>query len=107
MERRAVWESLRHHWPEYAIEALGIAAFVLVAGGVACALEYAGSPLRRALPNDDLRRALFAVSAGLMTVALVYSPWGQRSGAHFNPAVTLTFWRLGKVSHWDHGYYVA
>src|SRR5207247_1949376 len=30
----------------------------------------------------------------------------KRSGAHFNPAVTLTFWRLGKVKNWDAFFYV-
>jgi aquaporin Z len=38
-------------------------------------------------------------------IALVYSPWGQRSGAHFNPALTLTFLRLGKVEAGDAGCY--
>ncbi len=34
---------------------------------------------------------------GGTAIAIVFSPFGKRSGAHFNPAVTLTFWRLGKV----------
>jgi aquaporin Z len=38
-------------------------------------------------------------------ISLVYSPWGQRSGAHFNPALTLTFLRLGKVASVDAGFY--
>ena len=43
----------------------------------------------------------------LTAVAIIYSPWGRRSGAHFNPAVTLTFWRLGKVAGWDAAFYIA
>lgn len=43
---------------------------------------------------------------GLTAVALVYSPWGKRSGAHMNPAVTFTFWRLGKIAPWDAFFYV-
>ena len=31
-------------------------------------------------------------------MALNYSAWGKRSGAHYNPAVTLTFARLGKIA---------
>jgi aquaporin Z len=31
---------------------------------------------------------------------------GKRSGAHFNPAVTLTYWHLGKVPGWDALFYV-
>ena len=40
-------------------------------------------------------------------MAIVYSRWGQRSGAHLNPALTLTYWRLGKVKPWDAAFYVA
>ena len=43
---------------------------------------------------------------GLTAIGLIYSPWGQQSGAHLNPAVTLTFWRLGKVATWDALFYV-
>jgi MIP family channel proteins len=37
----------------------------------------------------------------------VYSPLGQRSGGHINPAVTLGFWRLGQVSTRDAAAYVV
>jgi aquaporin Z len=44
---------------------------------------------------------------GLTTIAIVYSPWGKRSGAHINPAVTLTFLRLGKTKAWDALFYIC
>ena len=48
------------------------------------------------------------LAMGLTAVAIIYSPWGQRSGAHMNPAFTLTFFRLGKVARHDFlGYVVA
>jgi aquaporin Z len=34
---------------------------------------------------------------GLTATGLVYSPFGRRSGAHINPAFTLTFLRLGRI----------
>jgi aquaporin Z len=42
---------------------------------------------------------------GLTAIAIIFSPLGKRSGAHFNPAVTLTFLRLGKVEPWDAAFY--
>jgi aquaporin Z len=41
------------------------------------------------------------IAMGATAVALIYSPWGRRSGAHMNPAVTITFWRLGKIAGAD------
>ena len=35
---------------------------------------------------------------GATAIPLIYSPWGKQSGAHMNPAITLTFTRLGKVA---------
>jgi aquaporin Z len=44
---------------------------------------------------------------GLTFLGIVYSPWGKQSGAHLNPAVTLTFMRLGKVKPWDALFYTV
>jgi aquaporin Z len=40
-------------------------------------------------------------------VAIITSPWGKQSGGHFNPALTFTFYRLGKVEPLDTVFYVA
>jgi aquaporin Z len=69
-------------------------------------LEYPGSPVHQALPNPTLRRVLIGMAMGLTAISIIYSPLGQRSGAHFNPSVTLTFLRLGKVERWDAVFYV-
>jgi aquaporin Z len=44
---------------------------------------------------------------GVTAIGLVYSPWGLRSGAHLNPAFTVTQWRLGRVRSSDALAYVA
>lgn len=101
-------KTLRDHWPEYAIEAWALGMFMVSAAFFAVALEYPASPLHRAIASPDARRCLAGLAMGLTAIALIYSPWGQRSGAHMNPAVTLTFLRLGKVRRNDAaGYIVA
>jgi aquaporin Z len=89
--------TLRDHWPEYLMEAALLGCFMLSACLVTAALQHPASPLRQALPSELLRRALAGLAMGLTAIALIYSPWGKRSGAHMNPSVTLAFWRLGKV----------
>ena len=43
---------------------------------------------------------------GLTAVLIIHSPIGKRSGAHFNPAITLTYLRLGRIAAWDAVFYV-
>ena len=104
--RASAGESLRHHWPEYLIEAWALGTFMVSAGVATVLFEYPGSWLRQAIADADLRRALIGVAMGLTAVALIYSPWGQRSGAHMNPAVTITFLRLRKIAPWDAGFFM-
>jgi aquaporin Z len=89
------------HWPEYLIEAGAIATFMISAAVFAAILYHPSSPASTAIHNDVLRRGLMGLAMGLTAVLIIYSPWGQRSGAHMNPAVTLTFFRLGKVARPD------
>jgi aquaporin Z len=93
--------TVRAHWPEYLIEGWALGTFMVSAGLVTTALEAPASPLRAVVTDPDLRRLLVGLAMGLTAIALIYSPWGRRSGAHMNPAVTLTFWRLGKVGGAD------
>jgi len=98
--------ALREHWPEYLIEAWGLGTFMVSAGICATLLEYPGSPVHRAIADPDLRRWLMGTAMGLTAIAIIYSPWGKRSGAHINPAVTLGFLRLGKIKRIDAGFYI-
>jgi aquaporin Z len=100
-------QTTRVHWPEALMEALGLGLFMVSAGVFGTLLEFPGSPVHQALPSAFGRRALMGVAMGLTAIGLVYSPWGRRSGAHINPAFTLTFLRLGRVRARDAGAYVV
>ena len=69
---------------------------MISAGVFTLLLESPASPLHAAIPDAFLRRLLTGAAMGLTAIALIYSPWGRRSGAHMNPAVTLSFLRLRK-----------
>jgi aquaporin Z len=99
--------ALQRHWPEYLIEAWALGTFMVSAALFTALLEYPGSPIHQLIPNGHVRRVLIGVAMGLTAIALIYSPWGQQSGAHMNPATTLTFLRLGKVTPWDAAFYIA
>ena len=99
--------ALRRHWPEYLIEGWALGTFMVSAGLVATLLGSPVSPLHRALPDPLWRNAVGGIAMGLTAIALIHSPWGKRSGAHMNPAVTLTFLRLGKTQPWDALFFVT
>jgi aquaporin Z len=80
---------------------------MISAGAFALLLFHPASPVAAALPSEWTRRLRMGLAMGGTAVALIYSPWGQRSGAHYNPAVTLTFLRLGKVTPRDAAFYMA
>jgi aquaporin Z len=99
-------EAFGKHWPEYLMEAWGLGMFMVSAGIFTCLLESPASPLLPAIPDPDIRRALIGLAMGLTAISIIYSPWGQRSGAHLNPSVTLAFLRLGKVKPVDAMFYI-
>jgi aquaporin Z len=98
--------SLHTHWPEYLMEGAELGTFMLLAGMFATLLYADASPVPELLPHPLLRRGLMGLIVGVCAIAIIYSPWGKRSGAHFNPAVTLAFYRLGKLTPWDACFYV-
>jgi len=102
-----VAESLRLHWPEYLMEAGESGLYLFSACAVATLLWHPASPIQRYLASDAVRRSFMGMAMGATIIAIVVSPWGKQSGAHFNPAVTFTFYRLGKVASRDAVFYCA
>lgn len=100
-------EALRQHYPEYLMEGAALGLFMVSACCFGVLLWHPEAPGALLVPDGIGRRALMGAAMGLTAMALIYSPWGTRSGAHMNPAVTFTFWRLGKVKAWDAVFYAA
>lgn len=98
-------ERITTHLPEYAIEAWCLGTFMLSACSFGVLLFHPASP--GAGLNVWVRDTLMGIAMGMTAVAIIRSPWGKRSGAHFNPAVTLTFFRLGKIAGLDAFFYIA
>ena len=97
-------EALKNHWPEYLMEAWGLGTFMVSACAFGVILAHPESPVF--VTNEVLRGVLGGIAMGATAIAIFLSPWGSRSGAHINPSVTLTFWRLGKIKPADALFYV-
>jgi len=99
--------TITDHWREYASEAVCLALFMVSAAVVTTLLRHPLSPLAAWNAAPLVRRIPMGIAMGLTLMAIVYSPIGMRSGAHMNPALTLTFYRLGTIRAADAAGYVV
>jgi aquaporin Z len=97
---------LSEHWPEYLIEGWALGCLMISVGSSVTIFQSPKSYIATLVPNAALRTVFLAFTVGLTITLLIQSPWGKRSGAHMNPAITLTFLRLGKIHRWDALFYV-
>lgn len=81
--------------------------FMLAAGASTTVFEYPHWPVSQAVGSDLVRRAAIGTVMTAVTAAIVYSTWGQTTGAHINPAVTWSFYRLGRISLWNAVFYTV
>src|SRR5882724_6463733 len=98
-------DALGRHWPEYLMEAAELGLFMISACVFTVLLYHPTSSVAQNIHNESLRRMLMGAAMGSTAIAIIFSPLGKRSGAHFNPSVTLTFLRLGKIDPWDAAFY--
>jgi aquaporin Z len=87
------------------MEAVCLGFFMISACGFTVLLFHPSSAISQRIESEILRRALMGLAMGSTAIAIIFSPLGKRSGAHINPAVTLTYLRLGKVKPCDAAFY--
>jgi aquaporin Z len=90
---------LKKNWQTYLMELLGLAGFVLGAGLLTIFLEHPDLPVMKSKLQHYalLRRIPLGIIMGAY-IAIVILLSGKKSGAHINPSVTWTFYRLGKIN---------
>ena len=103
---RPLRAAFRHHWRLYVDEGVELAIFMISACFFTVWLFDPALPILHLLPSSALRRLIMGMSMGATAILIIRSSMGKRSGAHFNPAITLTYFRLGKIGKWDAGFYV-
>ncbi|MGC8553105.1 MAG: MIP/aquaporin family protein [Phycisphaerae bacterium] len=94
-------QAIRTHWPLYLIEGFLLACFMISASAATIVFMGAHSPVAHAITSPWLRRIGIGIAMGGTAVLLIYCPWGKRSGAHMNPAFTLSFLWLKRLAPAD------
>ena len=95
------------HWREYLMEVLQLGVLMLcicLAGALTYGVE---SPLRRFPLPLIARSFLMGVLVATGTYFIIRSPYGRRTGAHLNPAITVSYFWLGRIHRWDAAVYVV
>ena len=90
----------------YLSEALGLGVFMFSAGFFCILIDHPDFYVREIIPSDSIRRFLIGLSMGLTALFIIHSPFGKKSGAHINPAFTLTLMRLKRLSAKDSFFYI-
>src|SRR5258708_28128287 len=100
-------DALRTHWRESLMEATELAIFMLCVCAAGTLLYKRNSPLDRVGASQVTRSILMGVAISSATYGIIRSPFGRRSGAHFNPALTLAYFAIGRIHRWDALAYIA
>ena len=101
-------KGVKNNGQAYLIEAAGLAGFVIVAGLTVIFLEHPSLPVMHGVLSQHLatRRIILALVMGVY-IAAVTAWFGQSTGAQFNPAVTVSFLCLGKMTLANSAGYIA
>jgi aquaporin Z len=98
-------KTFQQNWKLYCSEALGLAIFMVSACFFGAMLE-GDTALHKALPNGFTRLVMTGILMGSTALFIFYSPFTAPSGSHINPAVTIAFFRLKKITKLDAFFYI-
>jgi aquaporin Z len=99
--------ALQKNWRIYLIEAWALGMFMVSACLFVIIIEHPDLPVRNMIESALVRRLIMGLAIGITAVLLIYSGWGKRSGAHMNPAVTITFLNLNRICREDAFWYIV
>lgn len=88
------------------MEALGLGLFMVSIGIFGTYLLSPHSTLTHIIPNERVRIFVLSIFMAATAFFITTSPITSPSGAHINPAVTLCFLRLGRISKRDAFFYI-
>jgi aquaporin Z len=97
--------AIRKNWKHYLQEALGLVIFMISACFFSAMLFSEKSSWF--LSHAMMRNVIMGIAMGATALFIFYSPLTAPSGSQINPAVTLTFLRLGKMCKYDAMFFVV
>lgn len=89
------------------MEAAELGILMLSIGIFGTFLYSDASPLSRFDWPPYTEAFCMGAAVALATYLVIRSPFGRRSGAHINPAVTMAYLWLGRIHRWDALFYVV
>jgi aquaporin Z len=100
-------QAIELHWREYLMEAAELCALMFCICLFGTLIYSSASPIKSLGLSFTGKSFLMGIAVAISTFLIIRSPFGRRTGAHFNPAITLTYFCLGRIHPWDALCYIA
>jgi aquaporin Z len=91
---------------DYCYEGLGLGIFMFSAGFFDALIDSPNLPIRQHIHSALIRRFFIGITMGLTALYIFNAPFGKKSGAYINPAVTLVQYRLQNIDRKDAFFYM-